>query len=88
MAASARNVPLAGSRGWELQQGGQRGGPGPMHGCAHSHLQGFQFPTPRLTVGVEDHTQQLVYFARDLLLDGFDRFFSWADGGSFSAGRK
>ena len=31
--------------------------------------------------------KQLVYFARDLLLDGFRRFFSWADGWSSSTGR-
>jgi len=87
-AASARNVAQVGSRDGELQQLGQRGCPGPMHGRAHRHLQGFQFPTPRLAVSVEDHAQQLVYFARDFLLDGFHRFFSWALGGCSSAGRK
>src|ERR1022692_1881745 len=30
----------------------------------HGHLQGFQFPTPRLAVGVEDQAQKLVYFAQ------------------------
>ena len=88
VAARARNVPQVGSRGWELQQCGQRGCPGSMHGRTHGHLQGFQFPTPRLAVGVEDHAQKLVYFARDFLLDGFGRFFSWSVCGSSSAGRK
>ena len=54
----------------------------------HGHLQGFQFPTPRLAVGVEDQAQKLVYFARDFLLDVFDRFFSWSVCGSSAAGRK
>ena len=88
MAASARHVPQVGSRGWELQQCGQRGCPGSMHGRTHGHLQGFQFPTPRLAVGVEDHAQKLVYFARNFLLDGFDRCFSWSVCGSSAAGRK
>ena len=65
VAASASNVPLGGSRYGELQQLGQRGCPGPMHG----------------------HAQQLVYFARDFLLDGFGRFFSWADGAVSPTGR-
>lgn len=30
----------------------------------------------RLAAVVEDEAQQLVYFARDFLLDGFRRFFS------------
>jgi hypothetical protein len=38
-------------------------------------------------VGIEDDAQQSVYFARDLLLDRFGRFFSWADGWSSSTGR-
>ena len=29
----------------------------------------------RLAAAVENHTQQLAYFARDLLLDGLRRFF-------------
>jgi len=58
-----------------------------MQGRAHGYFQGFQFPSPRLTVGAEDHAQQLVYFARDFLLDGFGRFFSWADGAVSSTGR-
>ena len=87
MAARARNVALVGSRDGELQQLAQRGCPGPVHGRAHERLQGFQFPTPRLAVGAENHAQQLVYFARDFLLDGFGRFFSWAVGEASSSGR-
>jgi hypothetical protein len=41
----------------------------------------------RLATAAENHTQQLAYFARDLLLDGFGRFFSWADGWCSSTGR-
>ena len=76
MAASARDGPLVGSRGWELQQFAQRCRPGLMHGRSHSHLQGFQIQTPRLAAGTEGEAQQLVYFARDFLTDRFRRFFS------------
>src|SRR5260370_8945594 len=47
-----------------------------MHGGAHQHLGGFHLQMSRLATAVENNTQQLVYFARDLLLDGFRRFFS------------
>jgi hypothetical protein len=47
-----------------------------MHDRPHGHLSGFQVPAPRLAAAVEDYAQQLVYFARDFLLDGFRRFFS------------
>jgi len=47
-----------------------------MHDRPHGHLSGFQVQTPRLALTVEDDAQQLVYFARDFLLDGFRRFFS------------
>jgi len=46
-----------------------------MHGRAHGHLQGFQIQTARLAAGAERHAKQLVYFARDFLLDRFDCFF-------------
>ena len=87
VAASARNVPLVASRDWELQQLGQRGCPGPVHGRTHGRLQSFHLPTPRLAAGAEGHAQQLVYFTRDFLLDGFGRFFSWADGAVSPTGR-
>jgi hypothetical protein len=47
-----------------------------MHDRPHDHLRGFEVQTPRLAAAVEDDAQQLVYFARDFLLDGFRRFFS------------
>jgi hypothetical protein len=49
-----------------------------MHGGTHGHLDGLQIEASRLTAGVEDHAQELVYFARDFLLDRLGRFFSWA----------
>jgi hypothetical protein len=58
-----------------------------MHGRAHRHLDGFQVQTAALVAPVEDDPQQLVYFARDFLLDRFGRFFSWADGEVSSTGR-
>ena len=42
---------------------------------------------PVLRRRAEDDAQQLVYFARDFLLDRFRRFFSWADGDASSTGR-
>ena len=51
-------------------------GPSLMHGRAHSHLDGLQIQVSRLAAPVKDDTQQLFYFARDFLLDGFRRFFS------------
>jgi hypothetical protein len=52
----------------------------------NGHLNGFQIQTPRLAAGVEDDVQQLVYVARDFLLDGFGRFFPWAYGEDSSTG--
>jgi hypothetical protein len=59
-----------------LQQFGQRRGPRLMHRRTHSHFDGFQIQTPRLAPTAEDDAQQLVYFARDFLMDRFGRFFS------------
>ena len=47
-----------------------------MHDRTHDHLGGFQVQASRLVAAVEDDAQELVYFARDFLLDGFRRFFS------------
>jgi hypothetical protein len=58
-----------------------------MHGRAHRHLDGFQIEMSRFAAGAEDDAQQLLYFARDFLLDRFSRFFSWADGEVSSTGR-
>jgi hypothetical protein len=67
---------VIGRRGRELQQFGQNRCPSVVHGGAHQHLGGLQFQMSRLLAATENNTQQLVYFARDLLLDGFRRFFS------------
>jgi hypothetical protein len=58
-----------------------------VHGRAHSHLDGLQIQVPRLTATAKDDAQQLVYFARDFLLDRFSRFFSWVVGEISSTGR-
>jgi hypothetical protein len=47
-----------------------------MHRRAHRHLDRFQVQMARLAAALEDHAQQLVYFARDFLLDRLGRFFS------------
>ena len=86
-AARTGKGPLIGGRGRELQELGQRRCSGLMHGRAHRHLDGFQVETARPAATIEDHAQQLVYFARDLLADDFGRFFSCAVGVS-STGRK
>ena len=88
VAASARNGPLTGWRGWKLQQFREGCGARLMHGRAYGHLQGFQVQTPRLAERAEDHIQQSVYFARDFLLDRFGRFFSRAESVVSSSGRK
>jgi hypothetical protein len=75
VAAGARNISAGGVGSGKLQQFGQRGRPGLMHGRTHGHLQGFQIPPPRLATGAKGNAQQLFYFARDFLLDRFDRFF-------------
>jgi len=58
-----------------------------MHDRAHRRLDGFQIETARLATVIEDHAQQLIYFARDFLADRFGRCFSWADSGGSSTGR-
>jgi len=58
-----------------------------MHGRTHSHLDSLQIQTPSLPAGAEDDAQQSIYFARDFLLDRFDRFFSWTEGWDSSTGR-
>src|ERR1039457_752158 len=87
MAASTRKGVLLGGRRRELQQFAQRGCPGVVHGRAHSHLDGLQIQVPRLTATAKDDAQQLVYFARDFLLDRFSLFFSWVVGEISSTGR-
>jgi hypothetical protein len=74
--------------GGELKQLAQGGGARPVQGRAHGHLRGFQIQAPGLAPLLEDDPQQLIYFARDLLLDRFRRFFSCSVGESSSVGRK
>jgi hypothetical protein len=50
-----------------------------MQGGSDRRLQGFQIQAAPLAAILKDHPQQLAYFARDFLLDGFCRFFSCAD---------
>jgi hypothetical protein len=59
-----------------------------MHSRTHGHLDGFQIETATLAAAVEDDAQQLIYFARDFLLDRFGRFFSCGVCSSCSTGRK
>jgi hypothetical protein len=46
-----------------------------MHGRTYSHLGSLQIEAARLAALLENHAQQLVYFALDLLADRFRRFF-------------
>ena len=87
VAAGTRKAPLVGNRSWKLQEFGQRRCSGLMHGRANRHFDGFQIQTARPAATIEDHAQQLVYFARDFLADRFGRFFSCAVRVS-STGRK
>lgn len=83
-----RKAPLVGRRGFELQQLGQGCSSGLMHRRAHCHLDGFQIQIAGLAARVKDHSQQLVYFAPDLLADRFRLFFSAGDIPSSPTGRK
>src|SRR5438445_6093807 len=74
MAARARNTPLLGDG--ELQQLAERRGAGVMHGRTQGHLRSLQIEMARLAALLENQMQELFYFARDLLTDGFGRFFS------------
>jgi hypothetical protein len=76
---STRDGPLGGGWFGEAQQPGQHYRPSLMHHRPHDHLGGFQVQVPRLAAPIENDAQQLVYFARDFLLDGFGRFFSSGD---------
>jgi hypothetical protein len=86
LAASTRKGSLVGGRNRKLQQLGERRCSGPVQGRAHRHLHGFQIQTPGLAARLENHTQELVYFASHFLADRFRRFFS-ADDSVSSTGR-
>lgn len=47
-----------------------------MHGRTHYGFEGFQIQVARLAAALEDHMQELLYFARDFLADRFGRFIS------------
>jgi len=87
LATTTANTPLlVGNWRWEPQQFAQGGGSGPMHGRTHQCLKSFQIHPSRLAMALEDHTQQLLYFERDFLVDRLGRFFSSGDRAS-STGR-
>jgi len=65
--------------GREAQHFAQRRGARPMHGPTHSRFEGLQIHTSRLVTALEHDTQELLYFSRDFLADGFGRFFSSGD---------
>jgi hypothetical protein len=48
----------------------------PVHGSTSSRFDGFQIEAAGVAQFGEDHVQQLVYFAGDLLMNRFGRFFS------------
>jgi hypothetical protein len=58
-----------------------------MQRRADRHLDGLEIELVRFPSGGEDNPEQLVYLTGDFLLDRFDGFFSWADGGISSTGR-
>jgi hypothetical protein len=74
LSARARNRALIRRR--NPRQLGQRTRSGLMHGRAHQHLDCFQIEVARLADAREDGARQLLYFARDFLLDRLGRFFS------------
>jgi hypothetical protein len=67
---------MVGSRNRKLQESAEGCRRSLVHGRARCHFDGLQIQIPALTSTVEDCAQQLLYFARDLLLDRFRRFFS------------
>lgn len=87
MAAITWKGVLIGRRRGEAQEFAQCRCASLVQGRAHSHLDGFQIQPPRPSATIEDDAQQLVYFARDLLADGFRRFFSSGESTSGSDGR-
>jgi hypothetical protein len=71
-----------------LQQLGERGSPGPVHGGSQSGLDRFQIEPAMVTSLLKSNPQEPVYFTDDFLPDCLRRFFSWAVcWGSFT-GRK
>jgi hypothetical protein len=79
---------LLGGRDGELQQLAEPRSSGVMHRRTHRHLDRFQIETPGLAAIFEDDVQELIYFARDFLMDGFGCFFSCGVCSASSTGRK
>ena len=57
-----------------------------VHRRTDRHRDGFQIQPAAVAAIAEDHTQPLIYFPRDFLLDDFRRFFSCGESVS-SSGR-
>jgi hypothetical protein len=70
------NDAFVGGRLGKLQQLGESRRTGLMHSGADSHLDCFQIQDAALLPLGENAAQQSGYFARDLLVDRFGRFFS------------
>jgi len=85
-ASRTRDGALLGGRDGELEQLAETCCSGVMHGRTYRHLDSFQIETAGFAAILEDHAQELVYFARDFLTDRFGRFFSSGDNVS-STGR-
>ena len=58
-----------------------------MHALANKHLDRFHIDASGLTAVGKDLLGETLYFASDLLLDRFERFFSCCDSVSGSDGR-
>ncbi len=65
-----------GAWGIALQQFGQGGGPGLVHGGTNGHFHRLEIQSARLAALAENQLQQVLYFAGDFLPDRFGRFFS------------
>jgi hypothetical protein len=76
MTASAGHLALTRRRRLELQQLAQSVGSGLMYSSPQSAFGGFQIAARAVSSLREDAAQQLIYFARHLLMDCNSRFFS------------
>jgi hypothetical protein len=75
MAAATRNAPVFARWCRKLQQLAENRRPRPTHRRTHYSFDGFQVHLSRLAAALENRSQKLFYFARDLLTDRFGRFF-------------
>jgi hypothetical protein len=60
----------------ELQQLGQSGRAGAVHGCAHRGLSRFQVEAAFLAPTLKQNLKEAIYFALDFEVDRLRRFFS------------